>query len=157
MLFRSQDKVSRDHLLIKKYRSLTPFQGSGHVQRHNPGRSGMTTASGGAVSSPGRKEETFTSGAEQHGVRRNSGHTRNPESCTALPSSLFWCLPLLLASHLVNAEQSAFASLKLHRGANGQHGRQEEREEKHSITCSKRAGTQKAKNRAKLCGIRRWH
>ena len=140
-----------------KYSSLTPFQGSGHVQRRNPGRSRMTTAPGGGVSSPGRKEEAFMFGAEQHGLVSKSGHSRNPESCTALTSSLFWSLPLLLASHLVNAEQSAFGSLKLHRGANGQHGGQEEREEKHSITCSKRSGTQKAKNRAKLCGIRRRH
>ena len=57
-----------------------------------------------------------------------------------------------MVSQLVNAEQSAFGSLKLHRGANRQHGGQEEREEKHSITCSKHSGTQKAKNRAMLTG-----
>ena len=114
-----------------KYSSLTPFQGSGHVQRRNLGRSGMTAAPGGGASSPGKKEETFTFAAEQHGLVRKSGHPTNPESCTALTSSLLWCLPLLLASRLVNAEPSAFGSLKLHRGTNGQHGRQEE---KHSIT-----------------------
>ena len=140
-----------------KYGSLTPFQGSGHVQRHNLGRSGMTTAPGGGVSSPGRKEETFMFGAEQHGLGRNTSHSKNPNSCTALTSSLFWCLPLLLASRLGNAEQSAFGSLKLHRGANRQHGGQEEREEKHSITCSKHSGTQKAKNRAMLIGSDRRH
>ena len=96
--------------------------------------------------------KTLNSSTEKHGLGRNASRSKNPESCTALTSSLFWCLPLLLASRLVNAEPSAFGSLKLHRGANGQHGRQEE---KHSITCSKRSGTQKAKNRAKLCGIRR--
>ena len=94
----------------------------------------MTTAPGGGVSSPGRKEAAFAFGAEQHGLVRKSGHSRNPESCTALTSSLFWSLPLLLASHLVNAEQSAFGSPELHRGANGQDGREEEREEKYSIT-----------------------
>ena len=109
----------------------------------------MTTAPGAGVSSPGRKEETFTFAAEQHGLVRKSGHPTNPESRTALTSSLLWCLPLLLASRLVNAEPSAFGSLKLHRGANGQHGRQEE---KHSITRSKCSGTQKAKNRAMLIG-----
>ena len=94
----------------------------------------MTTAPGAGVSSPGRKEETFTFAAEQHGLVRKSGHPTNPESRTALTSSLLWCLPLLLASRLVNAEPSAFGSLKLHRGANGQHGRQEERQGEHSIT-----------------------
>ena len=137
-----------------KYSSLTPFQGSGHVQRRNLGRSGMTAAPGGGASSPGKKEEAFTFGAEQHGLVRKRGHSRNPESRTALTSSLFRSLALPLASHLVNAEPSAFWSLKLHRGANGQHGRQEE---KHSITRSKRSGTQKAKNRAMPTGSDRRH
>jgi len=103
----------------------------------------MTEPCGGGDSNPGRKEETLTGDTEYCGEERKRGHSKNRKSCTALTSSLFWSPPLLLASPLVNTQQSAVGSLEIDRGANGQHGGQGKREEKHSITV---ANAREAKN-----------
>ena len=61
----------------------------------------MATASGGAVTNPRKKEESFTCRTEQRHVEKNSGELRKPNSWTALSTSLFGSLPLLWASHVV--------------------------------------------------------
>ena len=61
----------------------------------------MATASGGADANPRKKKETFTYSTEQRHVEKNSGELRDPNSWTALSTSLFGSLPLLWASHVV--------------------------------------------------------
>ena len=78
--------------------TFTPYQGTGHVQLGQPKT--RTECDGGGAN-PRKKEESFTCSTEQRHVEKNSGELRNPNSWTALSTSLFGSLPLLWASHVV--------------------------------------------------------